>query len=96
MIKAQVLIDFILECTIPKEKEVEAWLKEEKPKSWILYVDGSSSSVGCITGLVLTNQGGVVIEYAKFRFQTSNSEIEYEDLITGLKIVKELEVKQPQ
>ena len=56
-------------------------------------MDGSSNSTGVGVGLVLTSPEGVVAEYAlRFEFPTTNNGVEYEALIVGLKIAKELKV----
>lgn len=93
-IKVQLLTDFILECTIPKENQPKAKLmKEILEEARILYVDGSSSLARCGIGLVVTSPKVVVMEYAmQFEFQILNNEIDYEAFITGLKITKVLGV----
>nr|XP_010909350.1 uncharacterized protein LOC105035479 [Elaeis guineensis] len=75
-IKAQVLVDFILECTIPDEEGSEAvesssTVLEEQinmnldlEDQWILHVDGSSNSSGSGVGVILTGSEGDVAEYA--------------------------------
>ena len=115
-IKAQILADFMLECTIPvkaglgssdtnigagpSHDEAELWqpsLPEERvdlPEGfWVLHVDGSSNSVGAGAGLVLVSPEGVIVEYAlHLEFPTTNNGAEYEALIVGLKIARELKV----
>ncbi|XP_038976354.1 uncharacterized protein Mb2253c-like [Phoenix dactylifera] len=49
---------------------------------------------GSGAGLILTSQDGVVVEQAlRVEFPASNNEAEYEALIAGLKLAKEVEVK---
>ena len=56
-------------------------------------MDGSSNMSGVGTGLILINRKGIIIEYVlRFEFLTINNGAEYEALIAGLKIAKELEV----
>lgn len=62
--KAQVLIDFIMECTIPNEKKEKRKSKEElTTSSWILHVNGASNFHGSGARLIFTNLDGVM-EYA--------------------------------
>ena len=69
MIKAQILVDFIVECTIPKEVKLERGevdnpgLQSNSPEErtdlpngfWALYVDGSSNISGMGAGPILIN-----------------------------------------
>lgn len=56
-----------------------------------MYVDGSSNLIGSCVELILASPKGNVVEYALwFELSTTNNEGEYEALIIGLKMVKEL------
>ena len=105
------LADFIVECTILKEAEPEQGEigdleprlnspeEEADPPGcfWALYVDGSSNMSGAGAGLILISPEGIIVEYTlRFEFPTTNNGAEYEALITGLKIAKELGVDQLQ
>ena len=62
---------------------------------WILHVDGASNSSGCGAGLILSNPNGDITEYAlRFSFKVSNNQAEYEALLAGLRIAKELSVRR--
>ncbi|KAI5328097.1 hypothetical protein L3X38_027493 [Prunus dulcis] len=64
---------------------------------WTLFVDGSSNAQGCGAGLVLVSPDKVALEYAlRFNFQASNNEDEYEALLAGLRLAKEMDAKQIQ
>lgn len=95
LIKAQVLADFILKCTILREdkKQDEGTSSPVDPKDqWTLHVDGSSSSSESGTRLILALPEGEVAEYdLHFDFSTTNNEVEYEALLA--KIIKELGVE---
>ncbi|XP_015938706.1 uncharacterized protein LOC107464291 [Arachis duranensis] len=81
-IKAQCLTDFLVEY---------AGDQEEKSTTWELYVDGSSNKVGSGAGIILVGEGGMQIEVSlKFKFPASNNQAEYEALIAGLKLAKEV------
>ncbi|CAL9004777.1 unnamed protein product [Prunus brigantina] len=59
--------------------------------TWTLFVDGASNLQGCGAGIVLISSGGVTVEYdLRFRFRASNNEAEYEALLAGLRLAKEL------
>lgn len=101
VIKAQVLADFIVECTwanekvgqkgVDKETSYEKTNKEYSGLAWILHMDGASNSFKRI----LTSPDGVVVEYALwFAFQASNNQAEYEALLARLTIAINLEVKR--
>ncbi|XP_072066810.1 uncharacterized protein [Arachis hypogaea] len=81
-IKAQCLTDFVAEYTGDQI---------ETSTTWELYVGGSSNKVGSGAGIILVNEEGTQIEVSlKFDFSTSNNQAEYEALIAGLKLAKEI------
>ena len=100
--KAQVLADFVVKCTIPDNKsedETSDTIKQAMtPESdltsiWVLHIDGASNAQGSEVGLILTNFEGVITEYTfRFNFKASNNQVEYEALLVGLKIIKELDI----
>ncbi|XP_071713415.1 uncharacterized protein [Rutidosis leptorrhynchoides] len=62
-------------------------------EEWKLYTDGASSSDGSGAGLMLVNLEGKEFTYAlRFEFATTNNEAEYEALLAGLRMVKELKI----
>ncbi|GAU42950.1 hypothetical protein TSUD_142870 [Trifolium subterraneum] len=84
-IKSQVLADFVLEMTTPPD------MASTQP--WTLSVDGASNLWGSGAGIVLEGPDGVLIEQSlRFAFKTSNNQAEYEALIAGMKLAKEMEV----
>ena len=84
-IKAQVLADFIAEMRQePSEPEVAQ-------PAWTVYVNGSSNSKGAGAGVVLEGPGGLLIEQSlRFGFNTSNNQAEYEALIAGLELARDM------
>ncbi|XP_022158589.1 uncharacterized protein LOC111025045 [Momordica charantia] len=83
-LKGQVVADFIAELT-PQSQSIESDLP------WTIYVDGSSNERGCGAKILLLAPGGERFEYAlRFNFRTSNNEAEYEALLAGLRVAKEL------
>ncbi|GKC58065.1 reverse transcriptase domain-containing protein [Tanacetum coccineum] len=70
---------------------------EELPELWTLFTDGSSCIDGSEAGLILTNSEGVEFTYVmRFRFEATNNEDEYKALIAGLRIAKQMGVKNLQ
>ena len=58
-----------------------------------LYVDGSSDDGGLGAGLILISPKGHRMNCAlRFEFKASNNEAEYEALISGLELAKEMKV----
>ncbi|XP_025640821.1 uncharacterized protein [Arachis hypogaea] len=79
--KVQALADFILEFTD----------KEDHIKTWELYVDEASSENECGAGILLKDDNGVHAEQSiKFLFETTNNQAEYEALLVGLRLAKEV------
>ena len=59
-----------------------------------LYVDGSSNEGGSGVGLILVNREGHRMHCAlRFGFKASSNKAEYEALIMGLNLTKEIKVE---
>nr|GEU88634.1 reverse transcriptase domain-containing protein [Tanacetum cinerariifolium] len=96
-VKAQILANFIVERTEDESSDTLMEVEEELPKPWILFTDGSSCTNSSRVRLVLTNPEGMEFTYAlRFRFDATNNEAEYEALIAGLRIAKQMGVKNLQ
>lgn len=62
---------------------------------WRLYVDSSSNYLSLRTCLVFTTSDDYMLKQAIIlSFKVSNSEAEYETLLAGLQLVKNLAVKK--
>jgi hypothetical protein len=85
-IKGKALADFLVEmCNIPESEELP------KDSTWVVYVDGSSASKRSGVGIMLLNPEGQVFRFAiKLNFVTTNNEAEYEAVIAGLSISREV------
>ncbi|KAI5312660.1 hypothetical protein L3X38_041833 [Prunus dulcis] len=107
--RGQAVADFISEFTEPQASAATQLVTEPKDHTaskgtfdltqplWTLFVDGSSNTQGCEAGLVLISPDKVALEYAlRFKFQASNNEAEYEALLVGLRLAKEMDAKQIQ
>ncbi|GAU50294.1 hypothetical protein TSUD_137480 [Trifolium subterraneum] len=87
VIKSQALADFVLELTDPPN--------EGEAHPWTLSMDGSSNLRGSGAGVVLEGPEGVLIEQSlRFAFKASNNQAEYEALIAGMKLAKEMDVQE--
>ncbi|GKC44813.1 reverse transcriptase domain-containing protein [Tanacetum coccineum] len=98
-IKGKILVDFLAETPLTENREAkneEVKRKEPKPENaWKLFTDGASSSDGSGAGLVVVSPEGKEYTYAlRFEFETTNNEAEYEALLAGLRIVKEMEIRE--
>jgi len=61
---------------------------------WTLYVDGSSNPKGAGVGIVLEGPNNILIEKSlHFAFKTSNNPVEYEAILAGLSLAREVSVK---
>ncbi|GJZ78015.1 reverse transcriptase domain-containing protein [Tanacetum coccineum] len=93
-VKGKILADIIVE---HPEDNLEDTLKkdeEELPDPWTLFTDESSCTDGSGAGLILINLEGMEFTYAlRFKFDATNNEVEYEALITGLKIAEKMGVE---
>ncbi|GKA54168.1 reverse transcriptase domain-containing protein [Tanacetum coccineum] len=64
------------------------------PRAWRLYTDGASNNEGSRAGLILIAPDDVEYSYAlRLNFSNSNNDVEYEALLAGLWIAKEMQVK---
>ncbi|XP_075483781.1 uncharacterized protein LOC142523932 [Primulina tabacum] len=56
-------------------------------QTWVIHVDGSSTSHGSGVGVLLESPQGDKLMYSiKFQFPASNNEAEYEALVAGIKL----------
>ncbi|XP_071695267.1 uncharacterized protein [Rutidosis leptorrhynchoides] len=91
-VKGQVIADFLVELPSDMIKQGETTVtRRETDEFWELYTDGASSEEGADIGLLLVSPNGEEITYAiQLKFVASNNEAEYEALIAGLRLAKEL------
>nr|KYP63819.1 hypothetical protein KK1_018405 [Cajanus cajan] len=67
----------------------------EEQKVWTLHVDGSSNSKGGGAGIILEGPNKVTVEQSlKFGFKVTNNQAEYEALLAGLRLVRDLVAQQ--
>ncbi|XP_027156054.1 uncharacterized protein LOC113756621 [Coffea eugenioides] len=91
-IKAQALADFLAEgASLTPAELVPTPPDTPTVEPWVLFVDGASSKEGSGAGLLLTSPTGEELTYAlRFDFPASNNEVEYEALLTGLRIAHQM------
>lgn len=89
--KSQVLSDFMIECNFETAEEGEI-SPNSKKRSWVVFIDGSSTSSSVGAGVILKSPDGFKIQQAiKFHFNVTNNEAEYEALISGLQLAQHFE-----
>ncbi|XP_068475205.1 uncharacterized protein [Phaseolus vulgaris] len=87
-IKGQVYTDFVVELSSAATHQEGAGFR------WVLSVDGSSNQQGSGAGVILEGPDGLLIEQALwFAFKASNNQAEYEALIAGMLLAKEIGAK---
>ncbi|XP_068503717.1 uncharacterized protein [Phaseolus vulgaris] len=85
-IKGQMYADFVVELS-PTDSRQE----EEASFRWVLLVDGSSNQQGSGADVILEGPHGLLIEQTlRFAFKAKNNQAEYEALITGMLLAKEM------
>ena len=81
-IKAQALADFIAEFTTPEHEENQTEL-------WTIHTNGSSTQNRGGAGVVITSPEKDVLKYGvQLKFPITNNEVEYEAILTGLRIAR--------
>ncbi|XP_071728434.1 uncharacterized protein [Rutidosis leptorrhynchoides] len=63
-------------------------------EEWKLFMDGASSSDGSGAGLMIVSPEGKEFTYAlRFEFSITNNEAEYEALLAGLRLARDLNIQ---
>ncbi|GJW56092.1 reverse transcriptase domain-containing protein [Tanacetum coccineum] len=96
IVKAQILAYFLTET---KKEDEETDFQEHQLEGqntrYKLYTDGASDTDGSGAGLMIVNLKGTEFTYAlKFKFTTPNNEAKYKTAIAGLRITKEIKIKE--
>ncbi|KAL5541056.1 hypothetical protein UlMin_042629 [Ulmus minor] len=92
-IKGQALADFIAEFTYTPEMS-EKLTTQTQNSQWKLYVDGSSTENSSGAGIILLSPDGVKLSCAvRFKFKATNNQAEYEALLSGLRLAKEVSAR---
>jgi hypothetical protein len=88
VIKSQALTDFITEWT-----NSALWGIGELPDHWVMYFDESYTLNGAGASVVLIPLEGQVLKYAiQLEFLATNNIAEYEGLVNGLRLAKDLDI----
>ncbi|XP_022849872.1 uncharacterized protein LOC111371959 [Olea europaea var. sylvestris] len=92
-IKGQALADFVAEFTnLPDVDEI---MEPAEPPTWNLFVDRSAEDADSSVGVVLISPEGHKLNSAvMFGFKATNNVAEYEALLAGLRLAKEMQVKR--
>ena len=89
-IKAQALVDFIAEFTLPDENSLT-----DEIERWTIQIDSSSAQRrGGRVGIVITTPDGEMLKYGvQLKFPATNNEAEHEGMLTRLRLGKALGAK---
>jgi ribonuclease HI len=67
---------------------------DELPDHWVMYFDGSYTLKGARAGVVLIPPECDILKYAiQFEFPTTNNIVEYEGLVNGHHLAKDLDIR---
>ncbi|XP_068462251.1 uncharacterized protein [Phaseolus vulgaris] len=84
-IKGQIFADFVVELSSETVQNAGDGFR------WVLSMDGSSNQLGSGAGIILEGPNGVLIEQSlRFAIKASNNQAEYEALIAGILLAKEM------
>ncbi|XP_075076896.1 uncharacterized protein LOC142163502 [Nicotiana tabacum] len=86
-------LDFRQEIQLEAEKELQVF-NGSNPGTWTLFTDGSSNVKGAGLGIVLVPPAGETIRQAIKCHPITNNEAEYEAVIAGLELARELGIEQ--
>jgi len=86
---SQIYADFVVELSSAATHQEGAGFR------WVISVDGSSNQQGSGVGVILEGPDGLLIEQAlRFAFKANNNQAEYEALIAGMLLAKEMGAKE--
>ncbi|KAK1413130.1 hypothetical protein QVD17_34897 [Tagetes erecta] len=98
-IKSQALADFVADFTndLQEHAGLEIEQLEETKDPWILFTDGASNVRGTGLGILLkSSQGDIISQSIACEFQATNNEAEYEALIAGPQLAKQMKIRVPR
>lgn len=71
--------------------EMEEIMESIEPPAWSLFIAGSSGEINSDAGVVLISPEGHKLNcVVRFGFKATNNLVEYETLLAGLKLAKEI------
>ena len=86
VIKAQALVDFIVEFTSPNEDGLA-----DEAQRWTIQTNSSSTQKRGGVGVVITTPDGETLKYGvQLKSPATNNEAEYKGILTGLRLGKAL------
>jgi ribonuclease HI len=88
-VKSQILADFVADWTEAPDMNLEP-----EPETWVMHFDGSKQHQGSGAGVTLKSPTGEELQYVlQIHFEATNNMAEYEALLHGLRIAKEIGIK---
>ena len=83
------MADFIAECTFSDEDSLT-----NKVERWTIQTNGSLAQRKGGVGVIITTLDGEILKYGvQLKFSATNNEVEYEGILTGLRLGKALGAK---
>jgi len=98
-IKSQALANFVADFStdIQQEVDLEVQMLNEDTQGWTLFTDGASNVRGSGLGIILKSpQGDIIPQSIRCDFHTTNNEAEYEALIAGLQLARNMGIRNLQ
>nr|XP_016442638.1 PREDICTED: uncharacterized protein LOC107768046 [Nicotiana tabacum] len=93
LVLADFMADFSPGIILEVEKELQVFIRSN-PGTWTLFTDGASNVKGAGLGIILISSSGETIRQTIKCHPITNNGAEYEDVIAGLKLVRELGIEQ--
>ncbi|KAK1670618.1 hypothetical protein QYE76_058777 [Lolium multiflorum] len=88
-IKSQILVDFVADWTEAPDAELEP-----EPETWVMHFDRSKQHQGLGAEVTLKSPTGEELPYVlQIHFEPTNNMAEYDALLHGLRIAKEIGIK---
>ncbi|KAK1620214.1 hypothetical protein QYE76_025731 [Lolium multiflorum] len=88
-IKSQILADFVVDWTEAPDAELEP-----EPETWVMHFDGSKQHQDSRARVTLKSPTGEELQYVlQIHFEATNNMAEYEALLHGMRIAKEIGIK---
>lgn len=87
--KSKALADFVVK--FANVLEMGKAIESVESSAWNLFMDGLAGDIGLRTRVVLMSQEGHKLNSTvRFRFKATNNVAEYETLLAGLRLAKEI------
>ncbi|XP_061374604.1 uncharacterized protein LOC133316836 [Gastrolobium bilobum] len=87
----EIYIDDMIVKTMTTSQHLQDLEQDRANEDWTIFVDGSSNVKGSGAGIIVESPQGITVEHSiHFGFKASNNQAEYEAIIAGLAMAKDL------